>query len=194
MAASRTPQLDNYLKPEVSSAAEATNKELASIQTHVLDALAPLSAIMEAQEGSSEQTLTAVMAAIKLLGNASARISHLRHTKITTQMNKALLPLVEEDSNFKEVSPSPFGPEFAQKSKKLVDQVKAMQSTIAAPKQFFQPGLPPTAAGLHSQTTRARRSPELSEKQPTSSGKDVPKEHMEQVTYGHTFLNSMIMN
>jgi len=123
---SQTPQLDNYLKPEIPPASKATDKELALIQTHMLDALAPLSAIVEAQEDTPEQTICAVTAAIKQLGNASARISHLQHTKIITQMNKALLPLVEVDSTFGEVSPSLFGLEFAQKSKNLVDQVKAM--------------------------------------------------------------------
>ena len=44
VSASRTPQLDSYLKPEIPPASKATNKELALIQTHVLDALAPLSA------------------------------------------------------------------------------------------------------------------------------------------------------
>ena len=126
VAASRTPQLDNYLKPEILPATKTIDKELASIQTHLLDALAPLSAIIESQEGSPEQMINAATAAIKLLGNANARISHLRRSKIITQMNKALLPLVEEDSNFGEVAPSLFGPEFAQKSKELVDQVKAM--------------------------------------------------------------------
>ena len=62
-------------------------------------------------------------------------------------MNKALLPLVEEDSNFEDVSPSLFGPEFAQKSKELVDQVKAMRSTITTPKQFFRSG-PPNSRGI----------------------------------------------
>lgn len=137
VAASRAPQLDNYLKLEIPPAAKVTDKELVSIQTHVLDTLAPLSTIMESQEGTSEQTFAAVAAAIKLLGNASAHISHLRWTKVITQMNKALLPLVEEDSNFEDVSPSLFGPEFAQKSKELVDRVKAMRSTITTPKQFF---------------------------------------------------------
>ena len=60
-------------------------------------------------------------------------------------MNEALLPLVEEDSNFEDVLSSLFGPEFAQKSKELVDHVKAMRSTITTPKPFFdqapqQPG------------------------------------------------------
>jgi len=36
--------------------------------------------------------------AIKLLGNANARISHLLHTKMITKVNKNLLLLVEEDS------------------------------------------------------------------------------------------------
>ena len=147
MAASRTPQLDNYLKPEIPAAAKTTDKELAVIQTHVLDALAPLSTIIKTQEGISEQTLAAAATAIKLLGNASARISHLRRTKVITQMNKALLPLVEEDSNFEDVSPSLFGLEFAQKSKELVDKVKAMRSTITTPKQFFRPGPPQQPGG-----------------------------------------------
>jgi len=125
-SASQTPQLDNYLKPEIPPASKAINKELASIQTHVLDALAPLSAIVEAWEDTPEQTICAVTVAIKLLGNVSAQISHLWHTKIITQMNKALLPLVEVDSNFGKMSSSLFGLEFTQKSKKLVDQVKAM--------------------------------------------------------------------
>ena len=46
VAASRTPQLDNYLKPEIPAAAKTTDKELAVIQTHILDALALLSTII----------------------------------------------------------------------------------------------------------------------------------------------------
>ena len=53
-------------------------------------------------------------------------------------MNKALLPLVDDDNNFSDVAPSLFGLEFAQKSKELVEQVKACGlRTIAAPNQFF---------------------------------------------------------
>jgi len=100
---------------------KAADKELAIIQSHVLDTLAPLSAILETKEDVPEKTVKAATDAIKLLGNANARISHLRHTKVIMQVNKTLLPLVEEDSNFGEVSPSLFGPKFAQKSKELVE-------------------------------------------------------------------------
>ena len=44
-------------------------------------------------------------------------------------LNKSLLPLLEEDSNFSEVAPFLFGLEFAHKSKELVDLVKAIRST-----------------------------------------------------------------
>ena len=97
-------------------------------------------------------------------------------------MNKALLPLVEKHFNFQGVSPSLFGPEIAQKSKELVDQVKAMWSTITTPKQFFDH---PPGCWLYLQA-RPRRNPELPERQPPHSGEDSPKE-LEQVTQAHTF-------
>ena len=60
------------------------------------------------------------------------------------QMNKALLPLVEEDSNFCNAAPSLFGPGFAWKSKDHIDQVKAMRSLAGGSRdskpQFFQSG------------------------------------------------------
>ena len=193
VTASRTPQLDNYLKTEVQSTTRAVDKELATIQSHVLDALAPLSAILESQD-VPEETASATVAAIKLLGNTSARISHLRRSKVISQINKALLPLVEEDSNFGEVSPSLFGPEFAQKSKQLVDQVKAMRSTLATPKPFFRPGPPNSRGGgggvQQPETEPRRRSPERRGK----PGEVVPEKHMEKVTHAHTILKSVMMN
>ena len=150
--ASRTPTLDSYIRNEIPATTKAVDKELSTIQTHVRDALAPLSAILEGQDDTPDPVKAATTDAVKLLGNASAKISHLRRTKIITQMNKALLPLVEEDSNFGEVAPSLFGLEFAQKSKELVDQVKVRRSTINAPKPFFRPGPSNSRGYSHKQT------------------------------------------
>ena len=53
-------------------------------------------------------------------------------------LNKSLLPLLEEDSNFEDVAPSLFGLEFARKLKELVDQVRAIRSTAQKDgKSFF---------------------------------------------------------
>ena len=54
----------------------------------MLDALSPLTAIVEAdargENISNTQGINAVKAAIELIGNANARISHLRRAKIIT--------------------------------------------------------------------------------------------------------------
>ena len=59
-----------------------------------------------------KQAVNAAKAAIELVGNASARIIHCRKTKIISQMNKALLPLTEEDENFVDAAPALFGTAF----------------------------------------------------------------------------------
>ena len=64
-------------------------------------------------------------------------------------MNKALLPLTEEDQNLVDAAPASFRSAFAQESKELVDQVKAMRSHLPGHKegkQFFQ-NVPPNSRG-----------------------------------------------
>ena len=62
----KMPQLDPYLKTEVStevSAAKAADKELSRIQTFMLDGMAPLTAVQEAlskEPLSDQETLLAV--------------------------------------------------------------------------------------------------------------------------------------
>ena len=99
----------------------------------------------------------AAKAAVQLVGNASTRISHLRRKKVVSGLNTALMPLVEEDKNFATAPPALFGTEFAQKSKDLVDQVKAIR---AIPKRanhprepFFRGGPPPAGGGGRSSSS-----------------------------------------
>ena len=72
MAASRTPQLDSFLKSEVSPATKTTDKELASIQTYVLDALAPLSAILPGPLVQSSLQISIFMATCRAGGSGRA--------------------------------------------------------------------------------------------------------------------------
>jgi len=86
---------------------------------------------------------------------------HLRRTKIISQMNKALLPLTEGDENFVDAAYSLFRPSFAQKSKELVDQVKAMRSHLPGHKdnkhQFFKVSPPLPTAGGYQYSQKPRR-------------------------------------
>ena len=85
-----------------------------------------------------------------IIGNANAHMSYLRRERVVNDLNKSLLPIVGDDLNFKEAAPLLFGTEFAKKGKELVDQVRAMRSTITRKPErrppFFRGG-PPTNRG-----------------------------------------------
>lgn len=105
---------------------------------------------------SKEETLEAVHTAVHLIGNANARISRVRREKAIMDINKALLPIVQDDSNFTAAAPVLFGSEFGRKSKEHIDQVKALRSTISkeTPKRSFFRGNPLEGGGS---TYRGRR-------------------------------------
>ena len=94
--ATRTPQLDSIMKPEASSTTKATDKQLAKVQTLLLDSLAPLSMLLEphhrGDESDPKDVVKAVKAAVELIGNANAHMSNLRRVKVIGDINKALLP------------------------------------------------------------------------------------------------------
>ena len=155
----KTPQLDSFMKEELSSTAKAEDKELAKIQTFVLDALAPLTAVLEASganEGANElsidEVVNATTAAVALIGNASANITHLRCKKAIHSFNKELASLVSDDKEFKEAAPALFGTEFPKRAKERTEQVKAMRSSLTprrGQKSFFRGGPSARRGGYH---------------------------------------------
>ena len=93
----------------------------------MLNALAPLILILEADsEKVSYEVIDVTKATVALIGNANAKISYLRWQKVISQVNKALMPIVEDDYNLQDSAPALFGTAFAKKSKDWVDQVAAM--------------------------------------------------------------------
>ena len=86
----------------------------------MLDVLAPHTLLEADSEVSYDEVIDATKAAVALIGNANAKISYLRQQKVISQVNKALMPIVEDASNFQDSAPTLFGTEFAKKSKRLV--------------------------------------------------------------------------
>lgn len=163
----KTPKLDEFLKSELSASCKSLDKDLTRVQHHILDALAPLTAIIEASEKderiSLEDVLKTVKSACRLIGNANCKMSQLRREKAVLDFNKSLLPVVRE-TDFKSASPNLFGPEFARQSKEYVEQVRAMRSSLSKPKphtqqsrRFFQNG-PPAKRGGNYYQNRGRDS------------------------------------
>ena len=82
------------------------DRELAKIQSFTLDALAPLTTLVEkTEELSAEENREAALTAIELIGNTNVRMSHLTREKIMTSVNKSFLPLAKDDENFTTVAP-----------------------------------------------------------------------------------------
>ena len=167
VTATRSLTLDNYLKPELSSTEKQEDKEL--------DALAPLSTILEETgEDQESKVYQAAKAAVQLVGNASAKLSHLRRKKVVSGLNSALMPLVEEDKNFSKAPPTLFGTEFAQRSKDHVDQVKAIrglpkQQQRSMPREPFFRGGPPSSRGGEEEETLATGRGEAVPTDPTTA-------------------------
>ncbi len=112
------------------------DRKPARLQTFMLDAMAPLSAILYIESSGKdmlpEENLAVVKTALRLIGNASSKesVHSPGREKITGQMNKSLLPLAKDETKFTEAAPMLLGTEFAKSSKKYIDQVKAMRTTL----------------------------------------------------------------
>ena len=154
--ATRTPRLDHFMYTLAPQTAKAADREWSRIQTFVLDSLAPLTTILDNTDNMSiEEIREASFTAVELIGNANAKISRLRREKIVSSINKSLVPLVKEDSDFSEVAPNLFGPEFSKRAKDFVDQVRTLRSSFQA-KQDLQSRKPLFRRGHSSERGMAR--------------------------------------
>ena len=196
VAATKTPKLDSCIKNEVSKPAKIADNELAGNQSLVLDSLAPLASILEADargdEISNKQAVDTATAALTLIGNSSAQISHLRRSKLVSNMNKALLPLVEDDSNFVDAPLSLFRPEFGQRSKDHVEQVKAIRSSLDD-KKFFR-NVPPTAGGGGTTKDKGTKAPGEEDTRVLKKTEcPKPQGKLEQINIPHTDIQQSLI-
>ena len=122
VAITKTPSLDQMMASQCS-------KSTKCIQALMLDAVAPLTEVMElfhseADEVSSEQIAKAVEAAITLLGNASCQMSALRRTRVLQEYNRDLVEWAQNrEEKFNEEAPALFGQSFPKDVSEYLDQV-----------------------------------------------------------------------
>jgi hypothetical protein len=137
VVATRTPRLDHVMRSLVPQTAKSADKELARIQTFVLDSLAPITSLLESwRDCSKEEVRDASLAAAELIGNANARISRLRREKLVASMNKDLTPLVKEDGEFTAAAPDLFRADFTKRAKDHLDQVKSLKAVAFPSRQY----------------------------------------------------------
>jgi hypothetical protein len=127
------------MKALIPQSAKKADRELAQIQTVVLDPLAPIASLLENYERlSRDEVKDATLAAVELIGNANARISRLRREKLVASINNDLTPLARDDADFVGVAPNLFGPEFTKRAKEHLDQIRSLKTTALPGQQ--QPG------------------------------------------------------
>ena len=102
-----TPQLDNVMRPLMSSQAKGRDKELAKIQTFCLDAFAPLARYINEANSDSGQLSAAdylemVRTSARLLGNLSAFCSRLRRSSVLQSVNSRIVDMADEDEIFQD--------------------------------------------------------------------------------------------
>jgi hypothetical protein len=119
--------------------AKSADKDLAKIQSFVLDSLAPITALVEKHQKMSVTDIKeAALTAVELIGNANGQILRFRREKLVMALNKDLAPLSKDDANFMDVSPDLFGPDFSKRAKEHLDQVRSLKA--ATNRQPWQHG------------------------------------------------------
>ena len=111
----------------------------------MLDAVAPLTHILEENQKGAltpEVATKATKVALGLLGNAAAHQAKERRKNVLKDMNKDVMPLAEEDDQFKDAAPLLFGEGFEKKMKDHVDAVRCIRKSGRATESHFRRGRP----------------------------------------------------
>ena len=125
----KCPKLDSTIKAQLPKECKEADRPLARLQALVLDAVGPLSALLELhQKGqlTPDKAGEAASQALRFLGNASTNISAERRRKIANYLNKDLHPLIE-DGDFSNAAPQLFGKDFEKSAKEHIDSVKSLR-------------------------------------------------------------------
>ena len=148
----RTPRLDKIVRDRVTPRTAKADKDLARIQTFVLDAVGPLSHLLELEERKELDPRAAVEAArmaLRFLGNASVQISRSRRKAAIADMNRKLGDLAEDDGVFSEAAPNLFGNDFYKVAKEREEQLRCLDSAAGSSRRNFQGGHIPRKGGGH---------------------------------------------
>lgn len=140
----QSPNMDKVLKSRLSAQTKTEDKQLARTQALLLDAVGPLSFILEeARKGQlpPKATVEAAQTALRLLGNVSANISRERRRAAIANMNYRLVDMAEDDQLFAKAAPILFGDGFANKAKERDEELKCLNHASLQGRDHRKTGL-----------------------------------------------------
>ena len=126
------PRLDKVMAVECSKSLKSADNSLSRIQALFLDAVGPLSGLLEkvntGTEISIEDMEGAVKAALTFIGNASSQCTSLRRTGILEEYNKDLVSFGQESAElFASATNTLFGPSFPEKAAEHIKQLQTLR-------------------------------------------------------------------
>ena len=122
----RVPKLDKMVKDRITQESVKLDKSPARLQALFLDAVGPLTTILEEGEKGSltaEKATAAARMALRFVGNASVQMARERRKRAIAEINSELIELAEKDSIYEDASPMLFGDQFAKEAKEREDQL-----------------------------------------------------------------------
>ena len=149
------PKLDKVMGAECQPGVKSTDTALARLQALSLDAVGPLTDILEkisscgeaAEKDPNDKGAAldlqlvedAVQTALVLLGNAATQFSIFRRTKVLEDFNKELVSFAEEqEPQLREAAPQLFGSAFTKQAADHLEQVETLRKAKGKAKKVFQ--------------------------------------------------------
>ena len=139
------PSMDKLLKSRLSASAKTWDRTLAKHQALMLDAVGPITHILEEAAKGQLTPKTAVEAAqtaLKLLGNASMQVNRKRRRCAIESLNPSLMDLADEDDLYKNSAPQLFGEGFFKKEKERDKELQCLNQATGRQTNFRGPQRP----------------------------------------------------
>jgi len=96
------PWLDKSMREDCSKSVKSTDSQLSEIQAHFLDAVGPLTGLLESINSDTELSIEdverAIRAALSFLGNASSRCTSQRRLGVLSEYNRDLVSFATRTS------------------------------------------------------------------------------------------------
>lgn len=140
-SATACPNMDKVVKTRLSAVTKSQDKQLAKQQALFLDAVGPITYLLEeATKGelTQKKAVEAAQTALKLLGNASAHANRERRRNALQAMNPRLVDMADDDSIYKTAAPALFGDGFCKKAKERDEELRCLNQATSSKTGFSQ--------------------------------------------------------
>eukprot|EP00117_Sycon_ciliatum_P035129 scpid47736/ scgid26689/ len=141
--------MDTMVKSRLHTATKSRDKVLLKQQALLLDAVGPLTYVLEEAGKETltvQATVEACQRALAFIGNANMHLNRERPRNAILCMNRDLAEMADDDDTFKMSAPQLFGDGFSRKAKERSKELKCLSQAVssrggkASTRSFFRGG------------------------------------------------------